>query len=284
MSQYSFDATLENVQQQLLEASFAQPILVAFHVKGHGPSEQLLALAENLAGQYQGRFLLAKVDCDAQQMLAAQFQIQSVPTLYLVDQGRPIDGLAGPQTEQSLKALLDKHLPAPVDPDLEAGLAALDAGDSTGAISHLSQAAHNAADPYPVQLALARAYLLAQRLDEAQKLLAGFPLAQQDGDYKALVAELTLKQDAADSPEIRELSQALEAAPEDNGLRLKLAVQLSAAGRHEEALEALLAILRADLGFQNGEAKQTCLDILATLGQGNALAAKYRRQLFSLLY
>src|SRR5690606_6702536 len=119
----------------------------------------LLATLEQLASLYQGRLVLAKIDCDAQQMLAAQFQIQSVPTLYLLDQGRPVDGLAGPQTLDSVSAMLDKHLPPPADPDLEAGLALLDAGDTAAAIPRLNQALQNAAEPHPIAVLLAKALL-----------------------------------------------------------------------------------------------------------------------------
>ncbi|EKE78024.1 tetratricopeptide repeat protein [Gallaecimonas xiamenensis] len=284
MSQYIVDVTTENFQQQLLEASLSQPVLAAFYVKGHAPCDQLLTTLESLAGQYQGRFVLAKIDCDAQSMLAAQFQIQSVPTLYLIDQGRPVDGLAGPQTAESVSALLDKHLPEPVDPDLEAGLALFDQEQYGEAITKLTLAAQNAADPHPVNIVLAQALIEENRLDEADAKLATIPMAYQDAAFKQAQAELQLKKEAADTPEVRALSEALAQNPEDDGLRLKLAVQLHAAGRNEEALEGLLAILTKDLQFQNGEAKKTCLDILAALGQGNALAAKYRRQLFSLLY
>lgn len=284
MSQYIVDVTTENFQQTLLDASFTQPVLVFFYVNGHEPCDSLAPVLSQLATDYQGGFVLAKVDCDAQQMLAAQFQIQAVPTLYLLKEGRPIDGVAGPQTQASVQQLLDKHLPAPQDPDFEEGLALLEAGKAAEAIAKLTQAMANARDPHPVKLALIHAYLQENRLDEAEALLGTIAMKDQDADYKGLLSELQLKKDAADTPEIRALADALAQAPEDDSLRLKLAVQLHAAGRNEEALDSLMTVLKKDLNFQNGEAKKTCLDILAALGQGNALAAKYRRQLFSLLY
>ncbi|WP_115718579.1 thioredoxin family protein [Gallaecimonas mangrovi] len=284
MSQYIVDVTSENFQQVILEASSHQPVLVFFYVQGHEPCDSLSPALADLANEYQGGFTLAKVDCNAEQMLAAQFQIQAVPTLYLVRDGRPVDGLAGPQTKDAVAQMLDKHVEAPLDPDFEAGLALLEAGNTAEAIAKLSQAMQTAQDPHPVKLALIHAYLQENRLDEAEQLLGTIAMKDQDADYKGLLSELQLKKDAADTPEIRSLTDALAENPDDNALRLKLAVQLHAAGRNEEALDSLMTILRTDLNFQDGEAKKTCLDILSALGQGNALAAKYRRQLFSLLY
>ncbi|MDG3396123.1 tetratricopeptide repeat protein, partial [Vibrio parahaemolyticus] len=54
--------------------------------------------------------------------------------------------------------------------------------------------------------------------------------------------------------------------------------------RDEEALELLWNILKVNLGAQDGEVKKTFMDILSALGQGNAIASKYRRQLYSILY
>ncbi|MBX4308898.1 hypothetical protein K4G96_25145, partial [Mycobacterium tuberculosis] len=60
---------------------------------------------------YNGQFTLAKVDCDAEQMLASQFGLRAIPTVYLFQNGQPVDGFEGPQPEEAIRALLDKVLP-----------------------------------------------------------------------------------------------------------------------------------------------------------------------------
>ena len=80
------------------------------------------------------------------------------------------------------------------------------------------------------------------------------------------------------------MQQQLQQEPENIELAVKLSLQLHAVGRNEEALELLMAPLKKDLGAANGAARKTLMDILAALGTGDALAAKYRRQLYSLLY
>lgn len=89
---------------------------------------------------------------------------------------------------------------------------------------------------------------------------------------------------AADTPEIQQLQQQVADNPEDAALATQLALQLHQVGRNEEALELLFNHLRKDLGAANGDARKTLQEILAALGTGDALASKYRRQLYSLLY
>ncbi|WP_348257237.1 thioredoxin domain-containing protein, partial [Salmonella enterica] len=58
-----------------------------------------------------GQFILAKLDCDAEQKSAAQFGLRANPTDYLFQNGQPVDGLQGPQPEEAIPALRDKVLP-----------------------------------------------------------------------------------------------------------------------------------------------------------------------------
>jgi putative thioredoxin len=284
MSQYIVNVTAENFQQVILESSTKQPVLVDFWADWCGPCKQLTPILEKLANEYQGRFILAKVNCDEQQMIAAQFGVRNLPTVYLVDKGQPVDGFSGAQPETVIRTFLEQHLPDPIQGEMDEAMTLLAAGDTQGAITKLKSAAQIAKEPHPINVILAKAYILENRLDDAERLLATIPTVYRDADYQSVKSELELKKNAADTPAIRELNEQLNRNPADDHLRLQLAVQLHSVGRNKEALETLLVILRKDLGFADGEAKKTFMDILSVLGQGNVLAAQYRRALFSLLY
>ncbi len=106
------DVTEQNIQQ-VLESSRQIPVLFDFWASWCQPCLQMAPLLEKLAGEYQGKFLLAKVDADAQQNIAAQFGVRSLPSLKLVYQGQLVSELDGAQTEGALRQWL-----APVvDPD-----------------------------------------------------------------------------------------------------------------------------------------------------------------------
>jgi len=110
------------------------------------------------------------------------------------------------------------------------------------------------------------------------------PLQNHDTRYQGLVAQIELLKQAANIPEIEQLQQQVQQQPENVDLAVQLALQLHQVGRHAEALELLIEHLKKDLAAADASARKTLMDILATLGTSDALAAKYRRQLYSLLY
>ncbi|WP_410204889.1 tetratricopeptide repeat protein [Acinetobacter baumannii] len=114
--------------------------------------------------------------------------------------------------------------------------------------------------------------------------MATILLQDRDSRYQGLIWQLELLKQAADTPEIQQLQQQVAEQPDNVELAVQLALQLHQVGRNEEALELLLGHLKQDLAAANGTARKTLMDILAALGTGDALAAKYRRQLYALLY
>lgn len=101
----------ESNLQQTLEQSMTTPVLFYFWSERSQHCLQLTPVLESLAAQYHGQFILAKLDCDAEQMIAAQFGLRAIPTVYLFQNGQPVDGFQGPQPEEAIRALLDKVLP-----------------------------------------------------------------------------------------------------------------------------------------------------------------------------
>lgn len=135
-----------------------------------------------------------------------------------------------------------------------------------------------------IGLLLAEAQIALNRSEEAEAVLKTIPLQDQDTRYQGLVAQIELLKQAADTPEIQQLQQQVAENPQDAALATKLALQLHRVGRNEEALELLFSHLRKDLTAAEGQTRKTFREILAALGTGDALASKYRRQLYALLY
>ena len=106
-------------------------------------------------------------------------------------------------------------------------------------------------------------------------------MVDQDARFQQLMAQIELQRQAAQSPEIEALEADLASDEQNHEVRVKLAVQISSHGRYREALEHLLVVLRADRDWGNGEAKRVYLDMIATIGKGDPLAAEYQRKLFS---
>ncbi|MGF1759600.1 co-chaperone YbbN [Photobacterium sagamiensis] len=270
--------------QQVIEQSMQTPVVISFWAPSMPETAEVNALLEKITAQYQGQLVLATLDCEQQQAVAAQFGVRGLPTVALFKNGQPADGSAGPQTEESLRAMLSKHLPSQEEMQLKQALALVDNQDYAQALPVLRQLATSFPKNSIVALAIAECLVETAQFDEAETLLATVPMQDQDSKFKGLMAKLELHKQASDSPEIRSLEEKLTANPANTEVSFDLAVQYSQVNRQEEALELLITILRQDLNFADGNAKKTMMDILAALGQGNPVAGKYRRQLYSLLY
>ena len=281
---YIVDIDETNAQQLLIEESMTRPVVVDFWADWCGPCKQLMPILEKLAGEYQGAFLLAKVNADEQQMLAQQLGVRSLPTVMVIKEGQPVDGFSGAQPESAVREMLDKHLPSPQAGALAEAEQLLAEGDFPAALALYRSAWEESGQKLEMTLAYAGALVTANRLDEADTLLQGVRLADQDARYEQLVAQIELGREAARSPEVEALEASMATNPDDHAIRIQLAIQLSQVAQYREALEHLLTVLRADRDFNNGEARKVFLDTLATIGKGDPLAAEYQRKLFSLMY
>ena len=281
---YIVDIDESNAQTLLIEESQKRPVIVDFWADWCAPCKQLMPILEKLAAEYQGAFLLAKVNADEQQMLAQQLGVRSLPTVMVIKDGQPVDGFSGAQPESAARDMLDKHVPSPRADSLVEAEQLLAEGDIPGALALFRGAWEDSGQKPEFTMAYAGALITASRLDEAEALLSDIKMVDQDARFQQLMAQIELQRQAARSPEIEALEADLASDEQNHEVRVKLAVQISSHGRYREALEHLLVVLRADRDWGNGEAKRVYLDMIATIGKGDPLAAEYQRKLFSLLY
>ncbi|PHI30109.1 thioredoxin family protein [Budvicia aquatica] len=270
--------------QQVMEQSSQVPVLFYFWSERSQHCQLLDPVLDKLVIEYAGKFTLAKIDCDAQQMIASQFGIRAIPTVYLFKDGQPADGFQGPQPEEAIRELLNRFLPREEDLKAAEGEELIREGKYIDALPLLKDAWHLSNQRSDIGLLLAETQIALTRSEEAEVVLAAIPLQDRDTRYQGLIAQIELLKQAADTPEIQQLQLQVDAEPDNAELAVQLALQLHTVGRNEEALTLLLKHLKKSLDAADGSAKKTMLDILAALGTGDALAAKYRRQLYSLLY
>lgn len=282
MAQVGINVTAENFQQIILEGSKQKLVIVDFWADWCEPCKQLMPVLEKLAAEYSDRVTLAKIDCEAQQQLAAQFGIRSLPTVAFFKDGQPVDGFAGVEPEASIRARIEQHVPGPGADVLQQAQQLLQNEQFQDAYALAKQALDLQPNDTEAKLTLADAACSIGRLEQTETLLAEIGLADQDSYYQHVVSKLQIAKQAADSPELQALQEQLAADPDNLELQLELAGKLYQVQRMEEALEIVFTILRRD--FSVAEAKKQALDMLNGLPKGDPLASKYRRQLYSMMY
>jgi putative thioredoxin len=276
------DITIENFQDVILEQSKSKIVMIQFWAAWSEPCAELAPLLQSIASEYRNDLLYARVNCDEQQEIASQFGVQGLPTVILVKDGQPLDGFAGPQKEPQVREMLEKHLPKAEDGLLQSALGLIDQGNYHDAFNFAKQAFELNNQNIDIRLTMADCYVEVGQAAMAKQLLEPVTLVDQDAKYHSIIGKIELAEQAADSPEIKQLQSDLDADPENMELKVKLAIQLHQAHRNDEALALLLSVLQKELGF--GDARKITLDVINALPDGDPLKSKYRRRMYSLLY
>lgn len=277
------DVTEQNLQE-LLQLSTQSPVIFHFWASVSPESMEVIPQLKTLVHQYNGAVTLALLNCEEQQMIASQFGVQALPTLALFINGQPVDGLGGPQPIEAIETMLAKHLPSQDELTFQSALDKIQGSEYSDALSLILSLPEEFVQRGDVKLAYADCLLETQQFTLAKPVLDAIPLEYQDNYYKSLIAKLELHEQAANSPEIQSLEQQLKLNPNDVSKASELALQYHQVNRSEEALELIWPFLQKDLNQLDGNLKKNFIDILSVMGQGNSAAAKYRRQLYSLLY
>lgn len=276
----------QNLQQVLGETSQQKLVLLNFFSPQSPDCIGQAAILDKVAAEYASYIVVANLDCDAEQALASQLAqqvgLQTLPTLVLLKDSAPVDLLAGVQSEAQIREALAKHLPAQQDLLLEQAKQALLKSDLNAAFNYAKQAYEIDSGNARIKLVLADICIQIHKVDEAQALINTIGAQEQDAYFNNIKAKCEAALEAKDSPEIKEKQQQVEKYPNDLELKEELSILLNEAGRKEEALDILFTVLQKDLNFN--EAKPSFLAIIASLPDGDALAAKYRRKLYSILY
>ena len=284
-------ASIDGFRRDVIEASKTALVLVDFWAEWCGPCKTLGPALERLVAARAPKVQLVKIDVDKNQALAAQFRIQSIPTVYAFLDGRPVDGFQGALPERELAQFVDRLLagvPASADEAaLEEQIAALigAAEDAAAAGAHDDAAAMLTAlvqelpDRHDLAGRLALALIAGSRLDEAAAVLDAVPLDAKDEMIARARAALALAAAAPADDELAPLQAAVEAAPDDHAARFELAGALAARGNRDSAAEHLLAIIKADRGWNEDAARQKLLTLFEAAGLADPWSVKTRAAL-----
>jgi putative thioredoxin len=283
-SPHVVNVTEADFEQVVIAGSSQRPVLVDFWADWCAPCRQLMPILAKLADELGGAFLLAKVDTEAEQALAAAFGIRSLPTVQLFKDGRPVDQFMGALPESEIREFLSRHIESETDQRIAVASEQMIRGDLDAAASLLAEVRADDPDnkrlfPAEVRLALARG-----DYDAAADMLEHTPLElATDPDVAQLRGELAFTAAAAEAPDPATCEARLAADPKDSAARYGLAAQQVLAGDYQAALDSLLVLMRHDRGYGDDAARKGILMIFDLLGD-DPLVTTYRAKLSRLLY
>ena len=251
------DVTEATFQSEVLERSMTTPVVIDFWAAWCEPCKQLSPVLERLAEADGGAWVLAKVDVESNPRLAQMFRVQSIPMVYAVVGGQPVDAFAGVVPEAQLRQWLDAVLKAggvvmaaPEDPRLDEADEALINGDLDAA---------------------EQAY---------RKILAESPA---DAVAEAGLAQVGLARRVAGADPVAALAAA-QAAPDDVAAQLLAADVEVLSGEAEQAYARLVDLVRRTSGEDREAARQHLVSLFKIAGSDDPAVASARRALARALF
>jgi len=282
------DSDMASFVADVIEQSKTIPVIVDFWAPWCEPCKQLTPTLEKLVTQNGGIVKLVKVNVDENQQLAAQLQVQSVPTVFGFKHGQPIDAFAGAQPESQIKAFIKRltgDAKAPIEEALEQAKALLDEGDAEQASALYAQILSQEQDSGPAIAGLIRCHLASDEADHAKSLIEGLDdAARNDPDVQAAISAVELAEAGAAGGNVEEFRIRLMENENDHQARFDLALGLYGAGDAEAALEELIDIIRRDRSWNDEAARKQMLKIFEALGADDPVTVAARKALSTILF
>ena len=284
MPAFSFDASVADFDQKVVELSRRVPVLVDFWAPWCAPCRALKPVLEKLAKEYQGRFMLAKVNSDENQELAARYNVRSIPAVKAFAGGELVDEFMGALPEGRVREFIDSLVPSRAEPLRSQAEAARGRGDLDASRRLLLEAI--ALDPRHEAARLDLVELLADagEFDQSHRLLDEVGDRARDGArVSALRARLALLQNAPPAADATQFEARLAADADDHEARLALANLLAARQDYAGALAQLLQLVHRDRSYADDAGRRTMIQIFDLLGSDHDLVRQYRRELAAAL-
>jgi putative thioredoxin len=282
------DVTVETFMAEVVEESMTRPVIVDFWAPWCGPCKTIGPALEKHVIAAGGLVILAKVNVDENQEIAAQMKVQSIPAVFAFSKGQPVDGFTGAVPESQIKAFVQKLL-GDAKPPIEAALAeakaALDAGDGMMASDIYKEIqTHDAGNPEALG-GIIRSTMLLGEMDTAREIADSLEDSfKTNPAIASAIAALELAEVGDSGIDLSALEAALAVNENDHQARFDMAESLSGVGRNQEAVDQLLELIGRDRTWNDEAGRTQLLKIFKALGFSDPVVVDGRKRLSTILF
>jgi putative thioredoxin len=283
------DTTTKTFREDVLTESIKQPVLVDFWAPWCGPCKQLQPIIEKVVKAAGGKVKLVKMNIDENPEIAGQLGIQSIPAVIAFQRGQPVDGFMGALPESQVKGFIERLVgplgPGAVEELIAQAQDAQAQGDAAGAAALYAGVLEQEPDNLAALAGLARLELDAGNVEGARGVLAQVPEAKRvDPAIASIIAAIELAEKSAALGDTAELETRVNQNPNDHQARFDLAMALAAKDRRDDAVDALIDIIKRDRTWDDDGARRQLLQFFDAWGPMDESSVAGRRKLSAVLF
>jgi len=281
---YVIDITDQTFAAEVLERSKTTPVVVDFWAAWCGPCRALGPILEKLAQEYQGAFILAKLDVDKNPATAQQFQVQGIPAVKAFRNGQLASEFTGALPEPQVRKFLAALIPSEADLLYKQGYEGEVKGQLNQATAGYHAALERQPDHYLAILGLGRVLFSQGQIDEGVKALERIPAGRAERSAADALIATAQFQKYATGHTVAQLTAAIEADPKDMASRYALACLYATQNQLVPALAQFLEVVRRNRKYNDDGARKAMLAIFTIIGEDQPIVREYRQKLANALF